>query len=91
MLEVSHLDILGNDFNELYPDNKCFRLVTLDIFHIERSGNDIKDLQPLNIHSIRQTFISKRVDNESTLSDLSLLKSELLLLDIEDISENNLL
>ena len=47
--DVSHLDISGNNINELQLLNILPILVTFDVSHLEISGNDINELQSLNI------------------------------------------
>jgi len=41
-----HLEISGNDINELQSLNKEYILVTFEVFHFDISGNDINELHP---------------------------------------------
>ena len=55
-LEKSHLDILGNEDNDLQFPNILLNFLTLFVFHLYISGSDINDSQPLKISSILETF-----------------------------------
>ena len=46
ILEVSNLDISGNDFKEVHCLNIDFIFLTLEIFHQEILGKDIKEVHP---------------------------------------------
>ena len=48
-LFVFHLDISGNEFNDLHQQNISFMLLTLLVFHLDISGNDFNDSHQLNI------------------------------------------
>ena len=56
MLDISHLDISGNDFNEAQNKKISFNFVKFLISHLDISGKDINDLHPLNIPSISLTL-----------------------------------
>ena len=44
-LEVSHLDILGNEIKDLHDPNIRLIFLTFEVTQFDKSGNDIKDLQ----------------------------------------------
>ena len=48
-LLVFHVEMSGNDDNDLHFLNILLIDLNLFVFHLEMSGNDIKDLQPENI------------------------------------------
>ena len=43
-LEVFHLDISGNDINEVHSKNKDLIPMTLEVSHLDISGNDTNKL-----------------------------------------------
>ena len=93
-LKVFHLDISGNDDNDLQFLNIHLIYLTLFVFHLDTSGNDDNDSHPLNIPFISVTLlvfhldISGKDNNDEQLKNIEFILITLLIYQL-DISGND--
>ena len=63
ILSVFHLEMSGNDLNDVNPSNKPLILLIFSVFQFDISGNDINELHPLNISLISVTLLISKKSN----------------------------